>query len=439
MIKSLDRQHGSIPEDEFNSAISCLSEVFGEHWLAKKSAKRNLIKEIWQRRDFVSSMELFFVGSALRKIVGKFEYREWLNDFLRRAKSSDDGNAIGAIYEAVMYSMLADNPGVALAAAGQEGYDFTAKVGEGTIRYSCKRLQVSDEEKKSRREFDELKFSFKEILHNNRLTGLQSILYGLEPASPPKKDSLEKAVVAIVKNNSKQIELGNYILFLKTLTPRIDESRLNLKRLSYATTLIRPIPESEQTRFEDLFRRAARNLTKHSPNPSDIQINALMIGLPESISIEKAKNWVDERFSRKDSSKIAMVMLTKFLPAADVEKSATMNSLQLGFCFNNNYDSASIDFLRRNAKTALKYVVPIGTIGEKPANLHFSNGSSMLPIENSYVHQFCEIHHEMDFRLPIEINISAQQDTRQTVTFVSDSGAFEIEPIEPPEFRYVVM
>jgi hypothetical protein len=439
MIKSSNRQHGSIPEQEFNDAISCISEVFGESWLVKKSAKRNLIKEIWQRRDFISSMELFFVGSALQKIVGKIEYRDWLNDFLRRAKSSDDGNAIGAIYESVMYSMLADNPGVALTAAGQEGYDFTAKMGEGTIRYSCKRLQVSDEEKKSRREFDELKLSFKEILHNNQLTGLHAILYGLESASPPRKDSIEKAVVAMVKNNSKQTQLGNYRLFLKELAPKIDDSRLNLKRLSYATTLIRPLPKSEQTRFEDLFRRAVRNFTKHSPNPSDIQINALMIGLPESISVKKAKDWVDERFSRKDSSRIAMVILTKFLPAADVEKNATLNSLQLGFCFNNNYDSASIDFLQRNAKSALKYVVPIGTISEKSADLHLFNGSSTLPIENSYVHQFCEIHHEMDFKLPIEIKISAQQDTRQTVTFVSDIGTFEIEPIEPPEFRYLVM
>jgi len=438
-MKVFKRQHGDIPVLEFNRAISCIAETFGERWLEAKSAKRNLIREIWQRQDFVSSMELFFVGSALQKIVRNGEYKDWMEDFLRRAKSSDDGNAIGAIYEAVMYSMLADNPGVTLAPPAQAGFDFTAQFGEGVIRYSCKRLQVSDQEKKSRLEFEEFKSNFRKILHKYRRTGWHAVLYGLDSVSIPKKDSLEKAVLATLQSRNKKVQLGKFVLFMKELGPKISGARLNLKRLSYAATLIRPMPESEQARFEDLFRRAAKNLTKHSPNPHELQVNALLIGLPESISIEKAKKWVDERFERSDSSKVAIVILTKFLPVADLKEKTTLNNLQIGFCINNNSDSASIDFLRCNAKKALKFIVPIGSISEKAASMHLSADEIMLPIEDAYIHQSCEIHHEMDFKLPMEVSFSAEQDTVQTLTLVSNEGSFEVNPVSAREFRYVVM
>jgi hypothetical protein len=439
MPEIFNRQRGDIPELDFNYAMACISEVFGERWLQVKSSKRNLIKELWQRRDFVSSMELFIIGSALRKIVERSEYQDWLEDFVRKVKSSDDGNAVGAIYEAVMYSMLANNPAVTLAPPAQAGFDFTAQFGEGVIRYSCKRLQVSDEEKKSRREFEEFRSIFKATLLAQRRTGWHVVLYGMETGPLPKHNSFEKAVLSAFQSKERQTQLGNFRLFLKQLSPIIDRSRLNLRKLSYATTLIRPMPKSEQNRFQDLFRRAAKNLTKHSPNPTDLQINALMIGLPESISIEKAKKWVEERFEKSDSSRIAMVILTKFLPAADLERNSTLNSLQVGFCINNNCDSASIEFIQRNAKTALKFAVPIGSVSEEPAHLHLAADGAMLPLEDAYIHQSSEIHHEMDFELPFELNYSVPQDTRLTVTLVSNEGSFELEPITPREFRYVIM
>ena len=65
-ISKRKRQRGDIPEADFNDALNCIANLFGEQWLSKKNSKRNLIKELWGRFDFIASLELYVIGSSLQ-------------------------------------------------------------------------------------------------------------------------------------------------------------------------------------------------------------------------------------------------------------------------------------------------------------------------------------------------------------------------------------
>lgn len=425
-----------LPKDKVESSIKELEDLLGLNWLNRSSQKENKIKKIWRRRDFLATIELYTLGNAIKMI----DDNEWLEDFCKQVKSPKESNQVGAIFEAVAFSMFSDNHEAELAPPGQPGYDFSVSFDERKLYISCKRLQNSDEYKKLRTEFDFIESYFSSELKKLRLTGKQLFIYSHTASSLPKRYKLKKYIDELLTLNAKEIHRDKHSFLIKNIESDVEGFSLSKFESSYLVNFVSRYKENEQSRYEQLFKSATRNISKHSPVKSGISANAIMINLPESVSIESATKWTEKKF-KSDGSKIAFVILVRLLPAVMKEKNVTQTVIEVGLVINHHSNSQLLDFIDYKNGEMFKLTLPVGTFVNGDLEKVIGSEQGYLDINDFYSFQKGHISYQANNEGPVEFNLNAQPNISYDalVRPNPESGYVKIEMIRPPEDEFIAI
>ena len=383
-------------EAEFNSRMSILcQEIIGTKNI--KKIKSDLFRSLLNRNDYLSSIELYSISDAIYRLKNPSNV-PWFNDLGRTIIQFNDIAISSKIYEMISASMFCEHHNVELSDVSQPGYDFTIHNDDLSIRVSCKKLLRSDEHRQFIIDCDKL---HERLINRSACHGKNAYQFNLiSNATYNSKSSeihtvgnhVEEIFRGFENSNNHKFLCGsrNTMAAILPLNVWTDGWLFSKDDISAVTRVSYSFSASEQTRFENLFRRAAKNLKKHTKNATNTSINMIMIGLPEYVSLAIAEKWVNSKFIN-DYSSIALVLLHRSVPCRDPKNpSDTVISNEFKFIINQQYPNLSVELLK---SMKLNITVPFGTISFSDSTMVFmdENGNS-LTIDGCFVYQKGIVH-----------------------------------------------
>ncbi|STR44781.1 hypothetical protein [Iodobacter fluviatilis] len=256
-------------QGEAEQALQEIENLFGTDYLNNQSEK-NLLSMLWNRKDRLSTVELFIIGKCILKI--KEEDESWLKKTVREIKRSPDKTK-GLFSEIIYFGMLSlPYSKITPAARKNPGYDFSITMKNSFTQFiSIKNVDVSDEQKKFQAGCKRIRAKWKERLrffHKN--LGLTVI------SKEPIKESDFELIIKSIKEVKKifpqlRITARDGLDMLITRLPINYE--VSPIHTSDMVLIYCPSPESEKKRYANKVALAAKNLISHTKQ----EINALRI------------------------------------------------------------------------------------------------------------------------------------------------------------------
>lgn len=431
-----------IPKDleqkEFEYKISFLESFIGTNWLYTKRDSCSIFKQLWNRRDYNASIELYTIADAIYKFR---IYKDWLSNYRKIIKSNKYKDIADQTYEIISASMFhCGDQIVVLCDVNNPGYDFEIKIKEKKIRVSCKKLLIFDSEKVFKDFSKKLYEDIREFIKNIKLNAVQIVLININCDKKIRYIDFKSQIYMCLqryKLGEKVVgyKIGGYFLKITDLPMEDKGFKYSQCYPSFKFICISPFLQEEQKRLENLFRQAAKNLKKHCGKIDTNNINMIMIGLPHSISISTAKNWLENKFTHENTS-ITAVLLTRIIIVSgdDLKSSHIQNEVAL--ITNPNAKVRWMDFIPENV--ILKGQLNFGTVTEVESELKLISGEEKINLENSYVFQKGEVYleHILD---NFTFEFKNEPDIKYNLILRQSSEGILIEPILPPNDEVVVL
>ena len=311
--------------DDAQEAFRRVETWIGVAWLS--GAGSHALQRLWQRGDFVASLELAILGKSLERMSGQPPQR--LKELAKIIKGKDAGNPIGAVYELTTAALLA-TPGqtVRLAVANQPAHDIEVDVGGRTLRFSCKALLPASVE----REFEAFARGLVPALRKCALRGgpltCVCALWTKGAGAERLKDTipLEEKHALWLQGEPHESWVGDWWFGFNQLTP--DEGfRFSPRHPSFSLLVAAEISGNEEKRIVDKLDEARRNFrTKGTPS-TEKEANAVVLRLPPSITMKAAVAAAGAWWS-DDSPDLAGVMLTRIQVVSSTDLSVSYPGFQ---------------------------------------------------------------------------------------------------------------
>lgn len=355
----------------FEDSLNEIEKSFGIDWLNSNSG--HPLQELWSRKDILSSIELFTLGSSISHIkpINSNIVKENVNII----KTNDRNGRRGAVFEMVIASALHNPPEqtVELLDPQYPLYDMIVHFNDKTsINISVKNFGQSD---KGELFMKEAKLVEQIIKINLKLHARIFIKCDIYP-SLHEWDILQRQLPIILKNISYSgIKIYNWYIFL--LPHEIDESKLYDKQASYTLLITAPFYRNEKIRLFSKLNEACTEL-KQKGNAGNKNIGTILYAhIPAYISIKDYYDWCSKYLAENPDAPISSIRLIQ--PAYAVEekddfthlfilyRDITKNNNDNGFIFNNN---------------RLINRFPVGINAGKQFESKFGKGSENMPIEH---------------------------------------------------------
>lgn len=273
LINDLDKE---LQENTINE----IKELFGEEFLTKgRDLQKHQLKILWNRVDYLSTVELYLIGNAIKHNKHNIE---WIKDLKKKVTKNKEGSIRGFIYELFISSVISDS---ILAEPSQEGYDLKIKnSGLLDINLSIKKMVLSDKEKEYKNYFHELEVKFKKILQTNKLNGVTLIIKTDKFDFQKTQEVIKKAITNFQTYSYFQGMIDDMFVYISDM---FLDYELYTKKLSYQFNLIIPFDNIEEKRFIKKVRESVKNINQL--NIKKNELNSIIIGLSPSQSIYEAK------------------------------------------------------------------------------------------------------------------------------------------------------
>src|SRR5215213_8408642 len=103
---TMERQlPGPIPIDEFEATINEFGDYIGADWLTAQPPDASPVTEVWNRTDYLASLELYTVADSYKQMAGRTD-AGWLAEYKKAIKTHDTRKIISATYELVSAAMF---------------------------------------------------------------------------------------------------------------------------------------------------------------------------------------------------------------------------------------------------------------------------------------------------------------------------------------------
>lgn len=400
-----------IEESDFDQKIDFLESFLGSNWLNSQKKKASVLKQLWSRRDYLASTELYTISDALQSLNVP-ENAAWLSEYKKHVKAYDNAATISGTYELVSATMFegADQR-VNLCRVDNPGYDFSITTERIRVRVSCKKLTSSESERRFQKRSATLYAFTKDAVRQSGLNALQIIVYENNAQHSISDAETKEALLQglrLYKGNSRN-RTRNLALRLPKVSIRIGPIPVDVTGWKYHSGNISVIficysaySEIEQDRFENLFRRAASNLKNQGELKSENNLNVIMIGLPVCVSLGQAREWLVGKFEREHKS-ITGVLLNRILPAKDRDLEQSEIVSEIAFIPNPREDMGTQQLLEACMKP--RKVSPASMISNQDSELWLISGEERVAIPNGYLFQKGDIFHEhvsgnMEYNFP---------------------------------------
>lgn len=354
------------------NTINEIKELFGEDFLTKgKDLQRHQLKILWNRVDYLSTVELYLIGNAIKHNKHNIE---WIEDLKKKVIKNKEGSIRGFIYELFISSVISDS---ILAEPSQEGYDLKIKnSGLLDVNLSIKKMLLSEKEIAYKKDFKELEVQFKKILQTNKLNGVSLIIKVDKFDFQKAQEIIKKAITYFKQYPFFEGVIDSMFVSISYMQPNYE---LYTKKLSYQFNLIIPFDNIEEKRFVKKLSDAVKNINKL--NLKENELNSIIIGLSPSQSIYEAKKILEKEINKgisksKDDSmfvpledinnidnedkyrNIIFIILAKHVPVVDNKNDTT--HIRHEFAFVLNIKNA---IKYKDKFKTLVFSIELGTIG----------------------------------------------------------------------------
>ncbi|MEQ1724006.1 MAG: hypothetical protein ABL930_12590 [Pseudobdellovibrio sp.] len=432
-----------LSENEKEAQLEKLANWLGQEWLESKDP--HPVRELWNRKDWLATIELLTIGNSLKKIEQKVSPKT-LEDAALDMKSNDFGNRAGSLFE-IIGSAIFDNPDhpITMPKVGQPGYDFAINLpNEKKIRVSCKALIPSAKEIEFRKFCNSLHKQYTSTLPLGSATITKMYLVDKNDSNkfnvPYILNGLSNTLAQGYSPERSMYVYGGWGFTISPLAPEEGYSFWNAER-SQTFLSICPFLGDEQKRFEDKIDNAISNLKKHCSDVSSEVGNIILIKIPESISFTKAREWLKNSFDDYSDSISAILLIRSQVVSEAKKESTSCVVYEISFVENPK--------AKFNLKTYLdddfqfKLEIPIGKVTDVETRLEIHDGSRILNPTEAYVyftgHHFYHTHFssgKAEFSARGYPNISVS-------TFITglgpDPNPLRLDFIFPPENELILI
>lgn len=373
--------------DDRTEIMRLVEDTFTAEWLNSGSLPVNPLQQLWQTAGHVQATELYILGKTLKHIKPLMSPRAW-GTIERYIKGNDEGLRAGAMFELVS-ALLVTSPGqqVSMPPSGQPGYDILVKVGNKSLRISCKALLPS--------------------VHERKFNSFAVLVQGVmrQVAQPDRPSHMSLALLDHTDNFKYDVRIlprfaeayhqwhlyphdkpffGHKIGGWFAQFSELGSSELPFMPgvPSYSLLVAAEFAKDEQRRFDAKMTEAVENLGKHCRQVDNTVTNLIFIRLPNAVSLGAAKLFAARYWEEARPAHIAGVFFfrTKVTTTRDLQTSAV--TWESGGSDNPH---AASPLRQITGDQGLKMTVPFGLISDAEQRLLlFVNGQEALDLTFRY-------------------------------------------------------
>lgn len=325
-----------------DSFFKVLVDAYREEWLTKRNG--HPLQELWSRSDELATIELYTLASAIKTMLGIDAV--WTKGQVNKSKSNERNAYQGAIFEVLGFAMFHnDTATVKPAKRDQAGFDGTILFKNGSaMRTSVKSYGMSKHETRFEKFAREVEEQIKALLIEFNSPPVHIIIDS--PARYPEQKDWDKlkanlrpifeqkagfTYLASRKDELKDFDEGNtnleWTVIQHPFQQEVDQYHPAFK--SY-TLMISALHHKNE--HENLFSKiddACINLTKHAVDEQSGLINAILIHLPPTASLDKCCTWLEDYFKLYPNKSVSAVIFYQPSVANDINT----NQSYLNHCF----------------------------------------------------------------------------------------------------------
>lgn len=269
-----------------------------EDWLVPtRLPQDHRVRQVFERRDWVSTAELFVIGHAVARMKDKSA--DGLRSLGKRAVEPVGGNSIGAVFELTIGALF-DGPEhpVTIMPANTKGFDLSIALPNGKrLRASCKARIPSEHEIRFR--------AFVRALDQKLATRLPAGSATLIILRCDQRPSDESAYVAShveamlakhevwQRQETMEFELPCGRAIFKPLLAEPGQAFWE-GAATYRLAAALAFGDNEQVRFRDQLRESVAKFRTHCSDVSDVVGNVVFMKIPTSIRIDEARKLSEE-------------------------------------------------------------------------------------------------------------------------------------------------
>jgi hypothetical protein len=431
MQPSPKRNKGSqIDDTEFDGLLKVLEDTFSLTWL--KQNKGNPLQILWQRTDNLASNELITLAMAIQNL-NQID-ANWVKGQVKHIKGKDTNNCRGALFELNCLNILHNklHP-VKPAVRNQAGYDGVLYGSHENYRVSIKNYGKSTFQKQFETQARTMESMMKILLKKYDYPPSHIILDF--PEEYPEKRHwklLEDNMDSIFKGQRTSSE--PFSALVEAIDPTFPAGPGNTRTLflifiypiknppqpfhphytSYTVMISGAYHANEERNLFSKLEDACANLTKHAVAEDAQSRNCLFLRLPETVSLARCTDWLNNYFTSYPAKPISMVILYQPVVATDIAN----NSSDITHCVN---------FYHRDIyqpQSQFTFQIPIGKVSDKSTDLIYvakypDGRSETIALINRYIYQHGEHYVQMtqrpDGSLAADINYPADGVTTNVI------------------------
>lgn len=304
---------------EIDRLMQIIEVRYGKKWL--ETNKNHPISQLWNRADEMATHELMFLATSIDNLHAIDE--NWTNQQVKISKSQQENNSRGALFELMALStMHSKNHPVDPAKLNQAGFDGTINnPNNPKIRVSIKNYGTSSSQKTFLKKAKRAEEMIVTLLKKYNYTSTQ-VYVDFADHYPEERDwvALYKSAdkfFALKRNDAdpfcgvveKSIDdpSKDALTFSMLISPLKDDFHPAYN--SYTLMISARYHKNERKNLYSKLEEACSNLQKHSAIEDDHIINSLFIRLPDTVSVDSCKQWLDDYFEMFPSKPISIVFL----------------------------------------------------------------------------------------------------------------------------------
>jgi hypothetical protein len=293
---------------EINRRLEALATSFGKDWLEADGG--HPLQKLWARGDALATNQLVLVGDAIFLLTAT--NGKWVADQVRDIKQGNDNARRGAMFELLALSML-KAPTVVPTPRNHPGYDAVLVMADNaSLLVSLKSYGKSVHEQSFEAECETTERVFTQALTTLKVSGLSLRVVAKIYPRANHWQALRQAIPSILAQPNHVREalhpIGDTWAIAIGGVPT-EVLPLSDKHLSYQVVFLAPFHQNESKNLTDKLDAAAANARKHAGATSEKDARAVLVRLPETISLKVCSEWAQHYVAEHPNGPLDLVLL----------------------------------------------------------------------------------------------------------------------------------
>lgn len=376
-------------EAELDEIFKYIADHFKHDWLKSKKGGHPL-QLLWNRRDALSTNELFAFGHCLKE-MSQID-SAWTKKQVQEIKIGQLNNRLGAFFEINALGFLKTNDQNIVPTKGNNpGFDGILTLDTSKeMRISLKNYGDSAHYREFHDQSRKLENAFKACM---KAAGVSAIHVTIDfPKSVPvKKDwkDLHDHLPGILAQAKKKLPVIMTVhdRWIVNCSPLVEAGEtFHPNHNSHTIIISCPYHKNEEKNLLDKLDEACANLVKHSSVEDEKIINVVFVHLSESASIIRCAEWSREYFENFPEKPITGIILFQPTIAKDMSTGASM----IHNCFQLIFREERYNTWNTNARQ-INFSIPIGITNQIPTEAkiiyEIDGKPQAFDLKNRYVFQ----------------------------------------------------